>query len=115
MTVREWLARLAREHGTDERGAATVAIARLASGRWHVVNGRVIHKRAEGPRRMTTTDRDIRHQVIETLAGDDAAFDVAAIVDELKETYAMTGDRPAVTVASIPSDEYWAIVERHEA
>lgn len=48
---------------------------------------------------------------IRTTLGDRAAdFDVDAIVEEIGDTYG----RNTVSVDAIPSEEYWAIVEKHD-
>lgn len=59
--------------------------------------------------RMPST-RDIADQVRTTLGDHPEDFDVDAIVEEIGDTYG----RDIASIDVIPSDEYWAIVEKHD-
>lgn len=50
----------------------------------------------------------VRLEVLDTIAGFSDDFDVEGIVDEIAETYGL------VWPDTIPSAEYWALVERHD-
>lgn len=54
------------------------------------------------------TDRSIADQVGVSLGEHGGDFDVAAIVREIIAMYGL------VDIDEIPTDRYWAIVERHE-
>lgn len=62
---------------------------------------------------MTTTDRDIRDRVAETLADNIEDYDVDAIVRDLIADYDLTGDWPTTTFEAIPHDDYWDLVTGH--
>jgi antitoxin (DNA-binding transcriptional repressor) of toxin-antitoxin stability system len=53
----------------------------------------------------------ITDQVTTTLGDHPEDFDVAAIVEEIGDTYGRDKIR---TVDDVPSDEYWEIVRKHE-
>lgn len=55
---------------------------------------------------MTFTDRDLRMQVTHSLTGQADEYDVQAIVDEIQRKYG------TVSIATIPGDDYSAILER---
>jgi hypothetical protein len=60
---------------------------------------------------ITITDRDMRDQVersLEGWTGGPGSFDVPAIVEALQARYGLTH------IDEIPSDDYWAIVEKHD-
>lgn len=57
---------------------------------------------------MTFTDRDMRDQVAIALGGYTAEYDMEAIVDDVQARYG------TVDIDSVPDDEFWAIVERHD-
>ena len=54
-----------------------------------------------------TTDKDIAYQVSTTLAELADEHDIGGIVEEIKRTYGL------VDIDDIETDEYWAIVKRH--
>jgi hypothetical protein len=56
------------------------------------------------------TDRDIRNQVETTLAGSDLAddFDMDGAVAEIISTYGL------VSLDTIDSEDFWALVERYD-
>lgn len=56
----------------------------------------------------TITDRDMREQVTTALGFEDGDFDVPAIVDALQLAYG------TVDIDDIPSDDFWAIVQKHD-
>ncbi len=58
------------------------------------------------------TITDIEDKVAATLEG--TTFDVDAIADELRRTYDIVGPTPTMTFDDIDTDEYWAIVEKHD-
>jgi hypothetical protein len=63
-----------------------------------------------GPKRieaLTTTDRDMRDQVIRALDGCEAEFDVPWIVDVLQRQFG------TVPIDSIPAEDFWEIVRVH--
>jgi hypothetical protein len=57
---------------------------------------------------ITITDQDMRDQVTRSIETEENLFNVPAIVDELQERYG------TVHIDEIPSDAYWAIVEKHD-
>ena len=54
----------------------------------------------------TFTDRDLRRQVIESLAGDEAEYNICAIVDAIQAKYG------TVRIDAIEREEYWNIVRK---
>lgn len=64
---------------------------------------------------MTTTDRDIRDQVLAALGEYASWHDVDAIVRELIERFDLTGDHPRDTLRDIPDEDFWTIADRHRA
>jgi hypothetical protein len=60
---------------------------------------------------MTTTDHDMRNQVIASIEGSGESaegYDVHAIVDEIQATHG------TVAIDSIEDNDYfWGVVERH--
>ncbi len=54
------------------------------------------------------TDRDIRDQIATAIQEQGEDFDVDGIVAEIQQTYGL------VDIDTIPSAEFWAIVERHD-
>lgn len=61
------------------------------------------------------TNEDIRSYVLSSLTPEWVPdFVVSAIVDEIKQTYDVTGDRPAQQLDDIDTAEFWAIVRKHE-
>ena len=55
----------------------------------------------------TFTDRDLRQQVIESLAGDEAEYNIPAIVDAIQREYG------TVDTGTIECEDYWRIVVEH--
>lgn len=54
------------------------------------------------------TDQDIAQQVSQALAPELSDFDLDAIVSEIQATYGL------VDIDTIPHDDFWALVERHD-
>lgn len=53
------------------------------------------------------TDRDMRNQIHEVLGEEDANFNISGIVDEIQRTFG------TVDIDTIPSVDFWPIVDRH--
>jgi len=54
------------------------------------------------------TDRTMKIQVEVTLIDQRSYFDVDTIVDEIKAEFGL------VNIDDVPSEKYWAIVEKHQ-
>jgi hypothetical protein len=63
---------------------------------------------------MTVTDRDIRDQVLAALDCYASQHDVEGMVRELIERFDLTGEHPRDTLGGIPTEDFWAIAERHQ-
>lgn len=63
------------------------------------------------PKETSMDTQTLADEVTTTLGDSADDFDVAAIVEEIGDTYGRDNIR---TVDDVPSDEYWTIVRKHE-
>jgi hypothetical protein len=55
------------------------------------------------------TTEDLKHQVSTTLGDHPEDFEIGAIVQEIVQEFGPIG-----SIDAVPSERYWAIVERHD-